>query len=121
MALRTRSAALDGPGPIMVFCGTLIGDSRDFGGGIVTQDILTNGLMDSAGKERCEAKQGECLCLHVMMPVYEHNTWKERGVGGAGNKCDKMTGCEHWRQRMGCTMHNLVKWQSLLRSSRKMY
>ena len=47
VALRTRSETLAGPGPIMVFCGTLIGDSRDFAGGIVTEDIL---MIDSEGK-----------------------------------------------------------------------
>ena len=48
VALRTRSDTLAGPGPIIVFCGTLIGDSRDFAGGIVTEDILN--LIDSEGK-----------------------------------------------------------------------
>ena len=51
MAFRTRSATLAGPGPIMVFCGTLIGDSRDFGGAIVTDDILAMGFV-AAGEDR---------------------------------------------------------------------
>ena len=61
VAWRTRSAALDGPGPIRVLSGTLIGDSSDFGGGIVTVDILRIGFMESEGKAmRIQwAKQGE--------------------------------------------------------------
>ena len=51
VAFRTRSATLAGPGPIMVFCGMLIGDSRDFGGAIVTDDILAMGFV-TAGEDR---------------------------------------------------------------------
>ena len=63
VAWRTRSAALDGPGPIRVLSGTLIGDSRDFAGGIVTEDILN--LSDSEGKVVMRNKlQVGCLIFY---------------------------------------------------------
>ena len=61
VALRTRSAALDGPGPIMVFCGTLIGDASDLGGGIDTEDIamMMMGFMGSAEGKAMRIEQNK--------------------------------------------------------------
>ena len=59
VAWRTRSAVLDGPGPIRVLSGTLIGDSSDLGGGIDTEDMAVMTMMGFMGSAEGKAMRSK--------------------------------------------------------------